>query len=283
MMGELGLNTIPSARMSPEGLARLTISRQYDYSHATLGFQVTNRFYLGLRQTSESKKINSETLHLYPGIDAKFMLYKESRFIPQISAGIQSALGHKRMAGEYLALSKRYENFDFTLGLGWGRMGSRMSIPNPILTNALQNSPRKLDGENPNSPTDWFKGDVGIFGGIEYATPINGLSLKADWNSDAWKAEKEADINFNAPKPWSIGMSYRPIEWVDTGMAYDGRDIMARVTFNGDFSKWKYDATPQMPFIGLKKNRPEPSLLNDDKIDLTSSLFIVSSSSSNVI
>jgi hypothetical protein len=66
--------------MSPEGLARLTISRQSDYSHATLGFQLTNRLYLGLRQTSESKKINSETLHLYTGIDAKLMLYKESRF-----------------------------------------------------------------------------------------------------------------------------------------------------------------------------------------------------------
>lgn len=263
-MGELGLNTIPSARMSPEGSARLTLSRQSDYTHASLGVQLTNRFYLGLRQTSESKTINSETLHLYPGIDAKLMLYRESRFIPQISAGIQSALGHKRMAGEYLALSKRYEDFDFTLGLGWGRMGSRMSLPNPILTNAFQDSSRKLDGDNPNSPKNWFKGDIGIFGGIEYATAINGLSIKADWNSDAWKAEKTSELNFKAPKPWSIGMSYRPIEWVDTGMAYDGRDIMARITFNGDFSKWKYDAAPQMPFMGLKKNRPEPTPFNND-------------------
>lgn len=264
MLGELGLNTVPSARMSPEGTARFTLSRQSTYTHATLGLQLTDRLYLGLRQTSESKNFNSETLHLYPGMDLKLMLYKENRFVPQISVGVQSALGHKRMAGEYLAMSKRYEDFDFTFGLGWGRMGSRLSLLNPILLNSFSHTSRRLDGENPNSPKDWFKGDVGLFGGVEYTTPITGLALKADWNSDGWKAEKTADINFKAPAPWSVGLSYHPLNWVGTALSYDGRDMMARVTFTGHASNWKLDNSPPLPFIAMKGKRPEPAQMIDN-------------------
>lgn len=266
MLGELGLNTVPSARMSPEGTMRFTLSRQSPYTHATLGLQLTDRLYIGLRQTSESNHFNSETLHLYPGLDLKLMLYKESRFIPQISVGVQSALGHKRMSGEYLAMSKRYEDFDFTFGLGWGRMGSTMSLPNPILLNSFDSSSRTLDGENPNSPKDWFKGDVGLFGGVEYATPINDLSLKVDWNSDGWKAEKNADINFKTPAPWSVGLSYHPHNWFGTGLSYDGQDLMARLTLSGNISNWKLDNSPPMEFLAMKEKRPEPiySIIDGD-------------------
>lgn len=268
MMGELGLNTVPSARMAPEGSARFTLSRQSPYTHAALGFQLTDRLYLGVRQTSESENFNSETLHLYPGMDLKLMLYDERRFIPQISVGLQSAFGHKRFSGEYLVMSKRYEDFDFTFGFGWGRLGSRMSLPNPILLNTFQNKSRQLDGENPNTPKDWFKGDMGVFGGVEYTTPINGLNLKADWNSDGWKAEKSAITNFKAPAPWSIGLSYKPLSWVDTGLSYSGQDVIARVTFTGNVSDWKFDNAPLMPFIAMKPNRPDiSSPTNDENSD----------------
>jgi len=240
MTGELGLNIIPSARMSPLGTIRSTISREKNYTHATAGFQIANRLYLGLRQTAESKNLNSEATHLYPSLDAKWMIYKESRLVPQISVGVQSAFGHKRMAAEYLAMSKRYENFDFTMGFGWGRMATRGGLPNPILFNNLSgNKQRHIDGESPNSPANWFQGDMGIFGGVEYATAIEGLSLKADWSSDGWKAEKNADNQFKAPAPLSVGFSYRPLTWVDVGMSYAGNDsVMARLSLTGNASKW---------------------------------------------
>lgn len=266
MMGELGLNTIPSARMSPEGTARLTVSRLAKYTNATMGIQLTDNLYLGLRQTSESDSFNSESLHLYPGMDAKWMLYPEKRFVPQIAVGLQSAFGHKRMAAEYLSMSKRYEDFDFTFGFGWGRLATRDGLPNPLLFNNLKgNQSRDFGGESPNKPSDWFKGDMALFGGVEYATPINGLALKADWNSDAWTEEKKSNADLNAPAPWSVGFSYHPVSWMDAGIAYAGNNsLMARVTFTGNVAEWPLTDSRGRAPITLAPHRPDMTIADSD-------------------
>lgn len=271
MMGELGLNTVPSARMSPEGTTRFTISRTAPYTQASLGLQITNRLYIGLRQTSESKNFSSETLHLYPGLDAKYMLYPERRFVPQIAVGVQSAFGHKRMAAEYLTLSKRYEDLDFTFGFGWGRMATQGGLPNPLILNRLLGSSnRDIDGENPNTPADWFKGDMGLFGGIEYTTPVNGLSFKADLNSDGWKAEKQNDRSFQKPSPWSVGLSYSPVSWIDAGIAYAKNEtIMARISLTGQLGHWPFQDSKRETNIPLTPNRPDISY--SDESDFISS------------
>lgn len=261
MMGELGLNTVPSARLSPEGTLRVTLSRQAPYTHAAMGLQISDRLYVGLRQTSESDSFSSSSKHLYPGMDIKLGLFDERRFLPQISVGLQSAFGHKRMAAEYLAMSKRYEDFDFTLGFGWGRLATRGGLPNPILLNHIMGtkSARDIDGDDPNTPNDWFKGDMGIFGGFEYHTPIDGLSFKADITSDSWKAEKAADPQFNAPALWSVGLSYTPsyLNGIDTGIAYAGNNsVMARVSFTPHVGSWPFNDARQHASIDMKSGRP---------------------------
>lgn len=269
ILGQMGLNTIPSARMGKAGQIVTGVSRTAPYTHIFAGLQISDNFYLGLRQSAESNSFNSNALHLYPGLDAKLKLYGESRYIPQISVGLQSALGHKRMAAEYLALSKRYENFDFTFGFGWGRMASRMSLPNPILLKSYDGSSRRtLDGENPNSPRDWFSGDMGLFGGVEYNTPISGLSLIADWNSDGWKAERAVDPTFKKPSPFSLGISYKPREWLDTGIAYSpNQSVMFRVAFTPQSTSWPLSESTAHTSIPLRANRPDPSPYNDDDDD----------------
>lgn len=275
MTGDIGLNTIPSARMSPEGTSRFSLSRIGKYTHASLGLQINDRFYVGLRQTSESRTLNSETLHLYPGLDTKFRLYSESRFIPEIAVGLQSAFGHKRMAAEYLVFSKRHENIDFTFGLGWGRMATKGSLPNAFMfyRGGTERS-RAEDGENPNSISNWFTGEMGLFGGIEYITPISGLSLKTDWNNDGWAAEKRSDVNFNPPSPWSVGLSYRPMSWIDTGIAYTGFDsLMARITLTGNVKSWSMTDSTGHASIRMLPNRPETHFIlpeqdeDDDEIE----------------
>ncbi|HNS45327.1 MAG TPA: YjbH domain-containing protein, partial [Alphaproteobacteria bacterium] len=178
-----------------------------------------------------------------------------------ISVGLQSALGHKRMAAEYLAMSKRYKDFDFTLGVGWGRMGTRQQIPNPLLLHAFSNDHRALDGESPNRPSDWFTGGAGLFGGVQYDLPIDGLSLKADWNSDKWTAERFADPSFDAPAPWSIGLAYRPYDWIDAGVALQGTDtILARISLSPNLKDWVgRDAPPPSPVnLYPREEKPNP-------------------------
>lgn len=234
--GVLGLNTIPNARMDPEGTLRTTFSRDGHYIHGSAGMQVSNGLYLGLRQSAENR---SET-DLFPGMDVKLRLFHEQYWRPEISVGLQSALGHRRMAAEYLALSKRYKEFDFTFGFGWGRMGTRQIIPNPLLLHTFSHDDRKLDGDRTNKPSDWFTGDAGLFGGVQYDMPIDGLSVKADWNSDKWKAERLGDPSRHVPAPWSIGLAYRPYDWFDAGVALQGKNIiLARISLSSNLKDWK--------------------------------------------
>jgi len=102
-------------------LGRLNTSTLAPYVNVSLGVQVIDPLHVSVRQTAEVSNIIEDPIRLYPGIDLKLRLLNESRLSPEIAVGLQSALGHKRTAGEFLAASKRYKNFDFTGGLGWER------------------------------------------------------------------------------------------------------------------------------------------------------------------
>ena len=123
LYGPLGLNAIPSARMDEQGTIRTGISTLDPYVHSWLNLQIAKPLSVTLRQSAEISNINDDADRLYPGADFKLRLLTETARRPELSLGAQSAIGHKRMAGEYIAASKRYKNFDFTAGLGWGRLG----------------------------------------------------------------------------------------------------------------------------------------------------------------
>lgn len=240
LLGPLGLNTIPSARMEPAGTLRAGVSTLDPYAHATLAVQLADSFNITLRQSAEISALNDDADRLYPGVDLKLRLAPETKFTPELSIGAIGALGHRRMAGEYVALSKRYHDFDFTAGLGWGRYGSSATFKNPLgALSSHFDKPRALDGEMPHSPEDWFSGEnIGLFGGVEYFTALNGLSLKLDWGADRFSAEKTA-LDFNAPAPWSVGAHYAPTNWADLGLALQGGDkVMATLSLKSLISGW---------------------------------------------
>ncbi len=265
LYGMIGLNTVPSARMDKTGTVRLSFGTADPYLHTQLGFQATDRLYLGLRQSAEVSSLRDDPKHVFPGLDLKLKLFDERTFRPEISLGMQSVLGHKRMSGEFLAFSKRYEDFDFTAGVGWGRFGTRNSVPNPLdWTGSYLADDRDLDGEKPNAPKDWFSGDTGFFAGIEYATPWRGLSLKADWSSDSYKAERA--IGIDAPSAFSFGLSYQPTPWVDAGIAVLDKDtVMARISFKSLVSQWPFSPSDKEPLIGLAPDPKDKNIVSEAK------------------
>ncbi|MEM6781248.1 MAG: YjbH domain-containing protein [Pseudomonadota bacterium] len=266
MAGQLGLNTIPSARMDESGTVRIGIGTVDPYIHGFIGFQIAEPLYVSLRQTSESSDLLGDPDRLYPGVDFKLRLAEEGRYWPEISVGVQSAVGHKRMGGEYLVASKRYNNFDFTGGIGWGRFGSAGHFKNPLsyLHNHFDGR-RDNDGESPIEPNDWFTGDdIGLFAGIEYFTPLDGLSVKADWGADRHEAERAA-FDFGNTAPWSIAMNYAPQNWVDFSIGMQGTEkVMARMSFQNDIENW--------PRRGYKKSQATP--LKPDRTDIVNALDI---------
>lgn len=252
LSGPLGLNTIPNARMDEGGTISAGVSTLDPYAHAFIGFQLADPLYIGVRQTAETSSLQDDANRLYPGADVKLRILKEAANRPAVALGLQSAIGHKRMAGEYLALSKRYHNFDFTAGLGWGRFGSAGHFTNPLKTLSSHfGGDRELDGEMPNDVTDWFTGDkVGLFGGVEYFTPYEGLSLKLDYGADDYTAERAA-LSYDEPAPWAIGLNYQPKPWVNIGVAALGTDkFMGRLSVKGNIGNWR-DQTH-----GMKSSTP---------------------------
>lgn len=244
-MGPLGLNTVPNARMDETGTITGGIGTLDPYIHTWLGAQLAKPLYVNIRQSAEISNLNEDADRLYPGVDMKLRLMEETKTRPALAIGLQSAIGHKRMAGEYLALSKRYKDFDFTGGLGWGRFGTAGHFDNPLKAlGGHFDGNRALDGEMPNRPDDWFTGEkIGLFGGVEYHTPLQGLSVKLDYGADRYSAEKAA-FNYNAPAPWAIGLNYQTPEYSsmigNLSIGMQGTEkLMARMSLQSNMKHWR--------------------------------------------
>lgn len=240
-MGMVGLNTVPTARMEEAGTARIGVSHTDPHNHAFFGLQVAKPLYVNLRQSMLVSSVGDRPSMVYPGMDFKLRLKEESRYVPEIAFGMNSALGDRRFSSEYFALSKRWNDLDFTAGIAWGRLGSAGHFKNPLaIFSSRFGKDRDYSGFDPASPSDWFTGEqIGFFGGVEYFTALDGLSLKADFNGDAYRAETR-QFDFNKPSPWSIGFNYSPVEWASFGASVIGMDkVMARLTFQGNPYKWR--------------------------------------------
>ncbi len=242
--GYLGLNTIPNARTDPTGTLRTGVNTLDPYLNAYISAQIADPLSLTFRQTSEVSSLTGDAKKLYPGVDLKLRLLKENTFRPAIALGIQSALGHKRMAGEYLALSKRYNNFDFTAGLGWGRFGTARHFKNPLSgLSSHFNKDRDYNSEMPNKPSNWFTGeDIGFFGGAEYFLPpllsYDGFSVKFDYGADRYVAEKAVSDYKNA-SVWGLGLAYSHNNWLSAGVGIQGTDkVMGRLSIQGSPARW---------------------------------------------
>lgn len=226
--------------MDAEGTMRGHSATSDPYLNSSVGFQILEPLYIGVRQTAEISSLRDEAIRLYPGVDLKLRLAEETRFRPAIALGVQSAVGHKRMAGEYLTLSKRYGAFDFTGGIAWGRLGSAAHMENPLgVFGSHFDQKRALDGENPNNIDDWFTGkDIGFFGGIEYFTPLDGLSVKADWGADRYIIESAAS-DYDGPDPWAVGVNYAPTDWLNGQIGLvGGEKVMASLTLKSPLSRY---------------------------------------------
>lgn len=252
--GMLGLNTIPSARMDEEGTARIGISANDPYNHAFIGMQIAKPLYVNLRQSMLVSSIGQKPMMVYPGMDLKLRIAEEGRYRPEISFGMNSALGHKRFSSEYFALSKRYYDFDFTAGIAWGRLGSAGHMPNPLAKfGGHFDQDRDYNDEDSASPADWFTGkEIGFFGGVEYFTPVEGLSFKADIGADRSPGERR-QFDFSTGAPWSVGFNYSPEPWFGFGVSAIGTDkVMARLSFQDNFYKRKIKSYKDNPAIADK-------------------------------
>lgn len=281
LLGTNGLNIIPSARFDETGTIRLNLSTLDPYQHTSVGAQITDPLYINVRQTAEVSSLLNGTKRLYPALDFKLKLLDENRSRPAMALGVNSAIGHKKTASEYITLSKRWKNFDFTGGLGWGRYASGGNIDNPLKFLPHFNKDREFNGEENAQVSDWFTGEkIGLLGGIEYFTPIKGLSLKLDYNQDNYTSERLAG-NFEKPPSWSAGLSYNATDWLNISIGTAGTEkIFGRLNFKSNILNQKPEKTENpshllekvlgfiMPFSNFADTIPRITQTNEKHVVL---------------
>ena len=234
--GEVGILDMPSAHMAPDGELSFTVSAIQGAQRYNASFQMLKWLDASFRYSHVIRLFGSKDYY-DRSFGMKIRLLEESQHLPDLSVGFRDILGTGIYSGEYLVASKHLEDFDVTLGVGWGRFAESNALPNPLAS--LFSSFKTRAPTNQVSGTfgfqQWFHGPkVGLFGGLVWRTPIDNLNLLVEYSSDRYDIENGFHA-FKTRIPVNVGMSYRAFDAItlSAGWFY-GTSYGATVTFSAD-------------------------------------------------
>lgn len=238
--GGVGLIETRSARMAPDA----TLSGTVTFSENLQRYGVTFQPAPWLEASFNYKIFDfpPTTDYVDRQFDLKFRLLKETASAPELAFGLQDFLGTGLFSGEYVVASKRFGPLDLSFGVGWGRLGSTGQFDNPLKLLAEGFGDRErvtgLGGEV--NFGQFFQGDaVSFFGGVVYETPIDGLRLIAEYDSD----DKSPIFGFDDKIPINVGVSYRFLDGIAlTGSLLHGTELNITATAYSNISKPLLDA-----------------------------------------
>lgn len=215
--GGIGLLQTPSARMAPAGELSIGFSRAYPYSRLNVTMQPLDWLELSYRYTSISgvrygpQSLSGDQSYKDKGVDLKVRLLKETASLPELAIGARDMVGTGLFSGEYVVANKRTGNFDWSLGLGWGSLGSRGSLGNPFGVISDRFNTRG-NATNPGGGqfglNSFFRGPTSLFGGVQMQTAWDPLVLKLEYDGSDYKFNNQFAIT--PPKsPFNFGAVYR--------------------------------------------------------------------------
>lgn len=262
LYGGMGLLDMRNARFMPDGYLSLNVDVKSPDDRIALTFQAFPWMEATFRYTINYALAPIGQRALYDrSFDVKIRLFEEGLYIPQIAFGLQDFIGTGVYSAEYFVASKRFGPVDFTAGIGWGRLASRPAFTNPFCSiyQTFCTRPTETGFGGSFNFSNYFRGpNVGIFGGLEYETPLPNLTFKVEYSSDDYAFESSYRNNPSvhpknyAPVPVNAGFSYRFWNNVDLSVAYiGGRELSvdARLALNPSEPNWPVRLDPQPPFV----------------------------------
>ena len=262
LYGGIGLLDTRNARFMPDGYLALNVDIKHPDDRITLTFQALPWLEASFRYSINYALAPIGQRALYDrSFDLKARLFQEGLFMPQIAIGLQDFIGTGVYSAEYVVASKRFGPVDLSMGMGWGRLASRGTFKNPFCVISATFCTRPDESGSGGTPlfSSYFRGEsVGIFGGIEYQTPIPDLTFKVEYSSDDYAHESSYRFNPKvtpknyAPVPVNAGFDYRLFGNVDLGVALiGGREISfdAAIAINPAEPNWPYRLDPPPPFV----------------------------------
>lgn len=209
-MGGIGLMQTPTARMGEAGHFGAGGNRTSPYRRWSMFLQPTDWMEVGFRyiqvENREYAAADGERYNLDKGADLRLRLAPETRYRPAIAIGLQDAGGTTLFGAEYLVASKRWNNLDFSLGLGWGYLGNQADIDSPLgwIDDRFDERGGRSSGDQGGrfNTSQLFRGPAAVFGGVEYQTPWDRLILQLEYEGNDYRNEpqdnhQEQDSRFN--------------------------------------------------------------------------------------
>lgn len=272
--GGVGLIQMPSARHNKEGAFSLNYqdSQEYRFWSASLQLfpwmETTVRYSdVRTRLYSNDPNFSGDQTLKDKGIDAKFRLWQESEFLPEVSVGFRDFGGTGLFESEFVAANKKLGPFDFTLGIGWGYLGRKGNITNPFcdLSDRFCQRPGGFGGSGGKIDYQrFFKGSASLYGGIEYQTPWSPLRLKLEYDGNNYRNDKAGVLKQDSA--YNIAAVYTLSDSFDLNFNYQrGNTVGFGLNYKLDFhslKQVKYDPAPKeipsaLPAAGSDFNRSE--------------------------
>ncbi len=236
LYGVTGLIDMPSAQSQPDAQVSLSYSYFGETQRRNFTFQILPRVSGTIRystienwgQRDEDTGVYNPRYDLFDrSFDLQFTLLKEGEWrpwTPAVALGFRDFLGTGVYSSEYLVATKTIQSFTITAGLGWGRLSQTNDFENPFCAISSAACDRDNDfGEGGKiSTSTFFRGqNVGVFGGVEWQSPIDGLSFKAEYSTDDYKREQESPTStFKPESQFNFGAEYRVREGITIGGYY---------------------------------------------------------------
>lgn len=251
--GSVGIIDMPNAAMQPDGETSWTFFNTGTSAGGALNFQLLPNIEAAARIISLADWTAAGVAFSDNTLDLKFRLLGEGRLRPAIAVGFRDVFANGPTAAEYIVASKTFgDTLRVSAGLGWGRLGSA----NPLFSTG------------PRPPVDnsfgyrhMFAGPVALFGGIEWKTPLNNLTLKAEYASDAYTGAQVYG-SFRRNSPFNFGAEYRLGEHLALGAYYNYGDRFGfRISVSGNPNR---PITPQDLGVGPAPVRARPADYSHD-------------------
>jgi len=215
--GLTGLLETPTARVMKENRYRFGATQVHPYRtwFATVGLfdrlEVNGRIteIMGVPGFTDSSSYGSDKDKAF---DLKLKLLREGKYAPAVALAVMDPHGTRKFPSQAIVASKQVYPFDFTVGLGNGRLGKR----------ALSGNDDGFTVELFGNPRDWWR-DAQLFGGVQVALSDR-LALVAEYSPVRYEqqiydpAQKKY---FPSPVPSRInaGLRWKPSRWseIDVG------------------------------------------------------------------
>lgn len=262
--GLIGLLQTPTARMAAAGEARFHYSRVQPYERSNVFLQPFDALELGFRYTNIVNRLygpdslSGKQTYKDKSIDVKLRLVQESARLPQLAAGITDLGGTGLFSSEYVVASKRWGDWDWSVGAAWGYLGASGNLGTPLAALDERFKVRGVGiatGGTANTSA-FFRGPTALFGGVQYTAPGGQWLWKAEYDGNNYRREPQGNLQ-KQRLPLNLGLVHRVSPAVDLSLGLErGHTWMLGLTLHTSLARMGAPKVSDLPTPRVLPARP---------------------------